>query len=149
MTEVHEVMSTSPVSVRPTTSVSDLLALFDRYDFNAFPVLNERGQLLGIVSKLDVLKLFLANDARGSTMGALGMTRVADLMHSEIVSVGARDLIADAGAIMVAKSLRSLPVVERRDGSVSLVGVLSRGDVLRGLRFQLVEGARRGFDEVQ
>jgi hypothetical protein len=42
---------------------------------------------------------------------------------------------------MVVMKLRSLPVVERRDGRVILVGILSRGDVLRGLRFQLVEGS--------
>ena len=41
--------------------------------------------------------------------------------------------------LMVARNLRSPPVVERRE-SVALVGMVSRGDVLRGLRFQLVEG---------
>jgi CBS domain-containing protein len=40
---------------------------------------------------------------------------------------------------MVAKNLGSLPVVERRE-SGALVGMVSRGDVLRSLRFQLVEG---------
>jgi CBS domain-containing protein len=141
MTAVHEVMSTSPVTVTPTTSVADLLALFDRYDFNAFPVLDQHGQVLGIVSKLDVLERFLTADASGQSMGALGTVRVESLMRADIVSVAARDLISEAGAVMVAKRLRSLPVVERQEGSgAMLVGVLSRGDVLRGLRFQLLEG---------
>ena len=142
MIAVHEIMSTSPVTVGPTTSVSELLALFDRHDFNAFPVLDERGRLLGIVSKLDVLELFLGDGAptRAAT-GAFGTTPVEDLMHHEIVSVEAREPISAAGAVMVATNLRSLPVVERQDDRLMLVGMLSRGDVLRGLRFQLVEGS--------
>jgi CBS domain-containing protein len=141
MIAVHEIMSTSPVAVGPATPVSDLLALFDRHDFNAFPVLDERGRLLGIVSKLDVLELFLADGApTRAAAGAVGTTRVEDLMHRKVVSVEAREPISTAGALMVETKLRSLPVVERQDDRLILVGMLSRGDVLRGLRFQLVEG---------
>lgn len=142
MTAVHEIMSASPVTVGPTTSVSELLALFDRHDFNAFPVVDHGGRLLGIISKLDLLELFLTGDALAAAATEdLGSTRVEDLMHHEIVSVEARAPIAAAGATMVATNLRSLPVVERHEDQLILVGIVSRGDVLRGLRFQLVEGS--------
>jgi CBS domain-containing protein len=141
MIAVHEIMSASPVTVGPSTSVTELLALFDRHDFNAFPVLDDRGRLFGIISKLDLLELFLAGDPSAAATGDLGATRVEDLMHHEIVSVEPRAPISAAGAMMVANNLRSLPVVERRDDRVILVGMVSRGDVLRGLRFQLVEGS--------
>jgi CBS domain-containing protein len=134
-------MSSSPVTVGPTTSVNELLALFDRHDFNAFPVRNDRGRLLGIVSKLDLLELFLAGEPSAAATGDLGDTPVEDLMHQEIVSVEPRAPISAAGAMMVANNLRSLPVVERHDDRVILVGMVSRGDILRGLRFQLVEGS--------
>jgi acetoin utilization protein AcuB len=141
MIAVHEIMSASPVTVGPTTTVSELLVLFDRHDFNAFPVLDERGRLLGIISKLDLLELFLPGDRSAGPAGELGSTRVEDLMHQEIVSVEARAPISAAGTLMVANNLRSLPVVEGRDDQLILVGMVSRGDVLRGLRFQLVEGS--------
>jgi CBS domain-containing protein len=142
MTAVHAIMSAPPVTVGPTTSVSELLALFDRHDFNAFPVVDGGGRLLGIISKLDLLELFLAGDAStAAAMGDIGATRVEDLMHHQIVSVEPRAPIAAAGTIMVANSLRSLPVVEQHDDRRMLVGMVSRGDVLRGLRFQLVEGS--------
>ena len=144
MTAVHEVMSISPVTVTPATTVAELLALFDRHDFNAFPVLDQGGRLLGVVSKLDVLDLALRSGASGETREALSTVPVERLMQTEVVSVEARDRIADAGAIMVAEGLRSLPVVERQERGVRLVGVLSRGDVLRGLRFQLLEGNHAG-----
>jgi CBS domain-containing protein len=142
MIAVHEIMSASPVTVGPTTSVSELLALFDRHDFNAFPVVDDGGWLLGIISKLDLLELFLSGDAStAAPTGDIGATRVEDLMHHEIVSVDPRASIAAAGAIMVGNNLRSLPVVERQDDHRILLGMVSRGDVLRGLRFQLVEGS--------
>jgi CBS domain-containing protein len=141
MTAVHEVMSTSPVTVEPATSVAELLLLFDRHDFNAFPVVGQHGELLGIVSKLDVLELYLTGGGSGPAGEAPGSARVEDLMRHEVVSIGALESTATGGAIMVARKLRSLPVVEQRDGRVVLVGILSRGDILRGLRFQLAEGS--------
>ena len=108
MIAVHEIMSASPVTVGPTTSVSELLVLFDRHDFNAFPVVDDGGRLLGIISKLDLLELFLTGDASTAVAtGDIGTTRVEDLMHHEIVSVEPRASIAAAGAIMVANNLRS------------------------------------------
>jgi CBS domain-containing protein len=138
MNAVHDIMSTSPVTVQATTSIGDLLALFDRHDFNAFPVVEQHSRLLGIVSKLDVLKLFVAH--RALSREDIATACVADVMQREAVSVHPRDDIAAAGHLMVVTSLRSLPVTERRDGHSVLVGMLSRSDVLRGLRFQIVEG---------
>jgi CBS domain-containing protein len=138
MNAVHDTMSISPVTVQATTSIGDLLALFDRHDFNAFPVVGQHNRLLGIVSKLDVLKLFVAH--RALSGDDIATACVADVMQRRAVSVQPRDDIAAAGNLMVVTSLRSLPVTERRGRHSILVGMLSRSDVLRGLRFQIVEG---------
>jgi CBS domain-containing protein len=140
MNAVNDMMSTSPVTVGPMTSIGNLLALFERHDFNAFPVVDYRNRLVGIVSKLDVLKLLL--EARGSTLAsdAIATTYVAGVMRQKAVSVEPSDSITAAGNLMVTTKLRSLPVIERREGRSVLVGMLSRGDVLRWLRSQLAEG---------
>ena len=141
LTAVHDIMSSSPVSVSPTTSVGDLLVLFDRHDFNAFPVVDEGGHLVGIISKLDVLQFFLAaRKGPAPVENSLNTARVGELMGSEIVTIESRESMAAAGTLMVSTKLRSLPVVERREHARILVGMLSRGDVLRGLRFQLADG---------
>ena len=140
MNAVYDVMSSSPVTVGPMTSIGNLLALFDRHDFNAFPVVDHHNRLVGIISKLDVLKLLLG--PRGSTPAsdAIATTYVAGMMRRKPVFVEPRDAIAAAGNLMVETKLRSLPVIERREGRSVLVGMLSRGDVLRWLRSQLAEG---------
>ena len=136
MTAVHDAMSTAPITVTPATSISDLLALFDRHDFNALPVMERAGSMVGIVSKLDVLRLFLGSGLAPST---IGVACAADVMSRNIVTVAAQDSIVDAGNLMIETKLRSFPVLHRRHGPVELVGMLSRGDVLRALRFQLEE----------
>jgi acetoin utilization protein AcuB len=140
MTSVHDMMSTSPVTVGPLTSIGTLLALFDRHDFNAFPVVDHGNRLVGIISKLDVLKLLLGS--RGSTPAtdAIATTYVAGVMRRKPVFVNPHDAITAAGNLMVVSKLRSLPVIERQEGRSLLVGMLSRGDVLRWLRSQFVEG---------
>ena len=60
-------------------------------------------------------------------------------MSRNSVTVAAQDSIVDAGNLMIETKLRSFPVVHRRHAPAELVGMLSRGDVLRALRFQLEE----------
>jgi CBS domain-containing protein len=128
-------MSHAPLTVTRTTRVTDLLALFERHDYNAIPVLGEQGRLEGIVSKLDILQAFLGPGARPRTLEE--RLSAADLMQRKVIALQAEDSIADAGNLMIMTKLRSIPVVEDRDAPSKLVGMLSRGDVLRGLRFEL------------
>jgi CBS domain-containing protein len=54
-------------------------------------------------------------------------------MRRSVLSVRPDDPVETAMDLMVEWQLRSLPVVERQDGVERLVGVVSRGDVLRCL----------------
>ncbi|MGH7526883.1 MAG: CBS domain-containing protein, partial [Gemmatimonadales bacterium] len=120
---VHNVMSASPVTVSPTTSVADLLAQFDRHDFNAFPVVDSNGQVVGVVSKLDVLNAFLADrEPAQPSVGTIASERVDALMTTDVLAVGPEDALVAAGELMVGTKLHSLPVVERRGGPSVLVG---------------------------
>ena len=141
---IREVMTTSPVTVHPTTTVTELLALFDRHDYNAFPVVAADGTLRGIVSKLDVLRLLRPDEQfRLPDPKVIGATRVAGIMRPGTITVEGDDPVVAAAELMVSTGLRSLPVVRRGSGWPVLVGIVSRGDLLRGLRFELAEDAPR------
>jgi CBS domain-containing protein len=120
------------VTVRPDTSISDLKALFERYDFNAFPVVDELGVLRGLVSKLDLLRVFRPDWRRGgvSSVLALWAERVDDIMSRGIVAVEPDEPVETAVDLMIEARRRSLPVVERRPEGRVLVGMLSRTDLL-------------------
>ena len=54
---VRQFMTRSVMTVNRQTTMRELAALFEKHDFNAFPVVEE-GKLVGMVSKFDFLRAF-------------------------------------------------------------------------------------------
>jgi len=135
MMRIHEVMTLRPVTVTPQTMIRDLMGQFDRHEFNAFPVVDEGGgALMGIVTKLDVLKALRPQPEAGFEP-SLTFGRVENIMRHGVVVVEPDDPVIVAADLMVETHLRSLPVVRRPGGSApQLVGIVSQGDLLRALR---------------
>ena len=93
--------------------------------------------LLGIITKLDLLRVFRPDPRRLlPDLAAIWAERVEDLMRGHVVTVTPEDAVVTAVDCMLSWRFRSLPVVERRGGKECLVGIVSRGDVLRGLSFE-------------
>jgi CBS domain-containing protein len=133
---VRDVMSTGLKTVGPKTSVRALQGLFATHNFNAFPVVDDAGILLGIVTKLDLLRIFRHDRARlRPRLSELFAEYVEDIMRRRVITLGPRDPVAAAADLMLSSRLRSLPVVERRGRKGVLVGMVSRGDLMRSLIF--------------
>ncbi|HEU5171873.1 MAG TPA: CBS domain-containing protein [Gemmatimonadales bacterium] len=128
-------MSTMPVTVMPSTSVSALITLFDRHsDIDAFPVIADDGVLRGIVSRLDILRAFRPDEElRMPNPRRVGETRVSAIMRHGVISVEPDDPLFAAADLMVETRFQSLPVVHRGGGEPVLVGILSRQALLQGL----------------
>ena len=144
---VWEVMSPSPIPVRPDTTLAELLELFEVHDVNAFPVIEAGGVLVGLVTKLDVLRLLRPGySLELPEFASVAGRRVSEVMRTGVVTVEPSDPAAVAADLMVEAGLRSLPVVDRGSGDPILQGMLSRGDVLRGLRVETAAGRRKPGD---
>ena len=55
-------MSTPPVVARPEWSVVEAARLMERRGVKRLPVVDETGRLVGLVSRADLLRLFLRRD---------------------------------------------------------------------------------------
>jgi CBS domain-containing protein len=131
---VREVMTRAPRTVGPRTGLRALQRLFEAHDFNAFPVVDGQDVLVGVVTKLDFLKMFNPDRRRWiPDLKALWGERVEDIMSRGLIAVAPDDAIATAADLMVQSRLRSLPVVERRGRERRLVGIVSRADLMRHL----------------
>jgi CBS domain-containing protein len=141
MLTIHEIMTQRVVTVTPRSTIGDAMGEFDRHDFNALPVVDDAGMLVGIVTKLDVLRaLRPAPDVELRSPQAVTSQRVEAIMRRGVVTVEPDDPLVVAADLMVETRLRSLPVVSRMRGLARrLVGMVSQGDLLRGLRLGLVE----------
>jgi len=123
---VAEVMEKEVVTVTEDVKVGELKELFDKYDFNAFPVLRD-GALVGIVTKLDLLRT-ITTGGRDSLrdIAKLWAENVGDMMRTAVITLWPDDTILKAADFMVEFKLRSIPVMDGR----KLVGIVSRSDIL-------------------
>ena len=112
-------------------SLRELGALFEKDDFNAYPV-EEASQVVGLVSKFDYLACFIFTPAHMIPRYDDLMKRpVADIMTSEFIYVGEDTKLTRVLQLMVDHRLRSVPVI---DSVQRLAGMISRKDVMRALQ---------------
>jgi CBS domain-containing protein len=125
-TRIKEVMTGKVVTVTEGTTLKELKDAFERWDFNAFPVV--RGdRVVGMVTKLDLMKAFmLGKTVAPGRMASFYEQKVGELMRRAVVSVGPEDSVERAVEYMMEFKLRSLPVIENG----RLVGMVSRTDIL-------------------
>jgi predicted transcriptional regulator len=111
--------------------------LLTRYRVSAFPVIDDGGRVIGVVSEADLL----CKEALVAAMGGLAVrtgpyhddfTRAAavtaaDLMSTPPVTVTPGESVARAARLMYNARVKRLPVVSD-DGH--LAGIISRADVL-------------------
>ena len=111
-------------------TVRELGDMIKRDDFNTYPV-EEDGQVVGIVTKFDVLKCFAFTPSQMVPRYSDLMNRtVADVMISEFIYVRPDTRLTRVLQLMVEHRIRSLPVI---DGASRLVGIIAREDVLKAL----------------
>jgi len=123
-------MTRAVKTVTRDLTVRDLGAMFERDDFNTYPVL-EDGQVVGIVTKFDLLKCFAFKPSQMVPRYSELMNRtVADIMISDFIYVRSDTKLTRVLQLMVEHRLRSIPVI---DSGHRLAGIIAREDVVRAL----------------
>ena len=127
---VSDNMTQNVRSVAPEATVGELYRLFAADDFDAYPVVRD-GALVGVVSKLDVLKVFgLCQDHMLPCYKEGMATAVSEIMTSDVIAVDAEINLQRVLELIIKHRVKSLPVIDRRR---NLVGLISRGDVMRAM----------------
>lgn len=121
---VSDFMATELVTLAPDTEINRAMKTLLDARVSGAPVLDEKGRLVGFLSKKDCLKSALDSSYHQSWGGT-----VAEHMSSPVETLEADLELVQAAEKFVASHFRTFPIV--RDGR--LVGQISRTDVLRGL----------------
>jgi CBS-domain-containing membrane protein len=142
MLNVRDVMSQSVISVDPAMPLKKVARLLVDHRISGLPVVGPDGEVLGVISEADFLVKVQGPDAvshrplarifgesRESTaqLAKLAALTAGGAMSSPAVTIEANGRIRDAAALMTARRVNRLPVVE--DGR--LVGILTRADLVR------------------
>ena len=143
---IEQVMTKEVVTVTPATSIQSAAKLMADHGISGLPVVDEHRHLVGIISEGDLIlrqrswsrsssrrpwwRAFF-DDAAGLAReyGKVVGTTVGEVMTRAVVSISPVFGIETAASILHARGFRRLPVVH--DGM--LVGVISRGDLVRAL----------------
>jgi CBS domain-containing protein len=132
---VKDVMTTSVLTVTVGTPYRDMAAMLRAHEVSGFPVVDDRGKVIGVVSEGDLLASQALDPGPPGHPGPpyrppfrKRETTAGDLMTSPAVTVGPDEQVKYAAYLMHSRKLGRLPVVDREG---RLVGILSRADVLR------------------
>jgi CBS domain-containing protein len=122
--QVRDYMAGSLVKFKPDMDVLDAVQELLQHRIAGAPVVNDQGELVGMLSELDCLKIELNAGYYGDMGGP-----VADYMTPGVETVDADMSIIDLAQKFLNSGFRRFPVLRNN----RLVGQISRRDVLRAL----------------
>ncbi len=146
-----DVMTKAVMTATPDMTLMEAIRQMLDYRISGLPVVNEAGDLIGILTEGDLLHRAEAGteDRHQSRFAAflLGPGHdaadyvhthsrvVGDLMTRKVFSAGPDDALDHVVGIMEARHVRRVPIVDHK----RLVGVISRADLLRVVMRRLAE----------
>jgi len=140
----RDIMTRTITTVQPQTPLADAIARMVNARVSGLPVLNEAGQLVGILTEGDLLRRVETHTEISRPgwlellLGPAKLAReyvhsrgreVGDVMTPAVVNISEDTSLTDAVKLMEKKHIKRLPVL--KDGA--LVGLVSRSDIVRAL----------------
>lgn len=120
---VVDLMTTDVIAVSRETGLRDAARLMFRNRVSGLPIVDGAGELVGIITEADFLKLEVERQegtrGQGDTVG--------DVMSRGVVTVSPNVEIYEAAKIMAVQEVKRLPVVDEDN---RLLGVISRSDIV-------------------
>jgi len=107
-----DIMTKDVIAVSPAASVKELAKTLVRQQISGAPVMNKKGQIVGIVSEADIV----ANKGK----------QVKDIMSKKVSSIAEDTPVEEIAALMTAHKISRLPVMRGQ----KLVGIVSRADIV-------------------
>lgn len=127
---------TSPVqSISPNTTELVVDDMFNRLDVRAFPVVDEKQNLLGLVTYQLVAdaKQRMLNKQKRKSLPNPKSTPAKAWMIQHVQTVEETKTMAEVESILMETDVGCIPVVE--EGTKRLVGMVTRTDILRQHRY--------------
>lgn len=127
---ISKIMTKDPIFVHPELSLTETRAMMDRENIGHLPVLNRNNELVGIITREDLLK---ASPSLATSLDVyeinylLTKLTVEKAMVKNVITVQEDEVVEKAAKIMADRSLGCLPVM---NGTL-LVGIVTDTDIFQ------------------
>jgi CBS domain-containing protein len=130
--KVAEIMTRPVITVTPETGIKTAAGLLVQHGISALPVVDDKGELVGIVSEADLLPIETRPDPRSQAMplpptAGSAPQKVAEVMTRRVLTVPADCEVSHVARILLEADFRRVPVVTDR----RVVGIVSRRDLVK------------------
>ena len=122
------------VTIDENQSAKNAARLMTKFGISGLIVLS-KGNLVGIVTQRDIITRVVSSGNSPDDV------KVKNIMTEPVIAVNSFMPLEQAVRIMFQEKIKKLPVVDRRESKLKLVGILSLTDVAR-LQPTLLEGLR-------
>lgn len=119
---LKEAMTRTVECVKPDDPVQDIAARMKNLDLGSFPVCDDQGRVVGMITDRDLVLRVMAEGRDPWT------ARVRDVMTREVATVGEEESVESAEELMKERQIRRIPVVDREH---RLTGYFSIGRLAR------------------
>ncbi|MAM15914.1 MAG: inosine-5-monophosphate dehydrogenase [Flavobacteriaceae bacterium] len=120
---VEDIMSRNLIVFKPEETIHEVMKKFIKYRISGGPVVNEKGDLIGVISEADCMKE--VSESRYFNMPILDKS-VSNFMTTNVDTIDASKTIFEAASNFFKTSRRRFPVMEKN----KLVGQISRKDIV-------------------
>ena len=142
---VKNFMTKKVIAVKESESIKKLFKLMDRHDILGAPVVNEKKQVIGIVTESDLINHFttLKSPQGINLLGSIVYLddinefnenlkdhcaeNVKDIMTGKVVTIKPDATLLDAINLMSKNGITRLPVVDKKN---KLIGIITRSDIV-------------------
>ncbi len=150
MLTAKDIMTRDVIVAGPRTTVEELARLLIEHHISGAPVVDEAGELVGIVTEHDLINrekrlhiptvvqifdafIYLERSKRfEDDLKKMVGTRVGDICNPHVVTIVEDTSISEIATIMTEKDIHLLPVMSGR----KLVGIVGKEDVLKAFSGQ-------------
>lgn len=129
---VRDLMRAQVVALRPEDTLQAAARQLQEQGVEALPVVGQAGEVVGLLSHRELLKLLVPGAVHRVTAGPAGEARtllVRDAMARSVLCISEDQTLAEAAHLLATKDVERVPVV--KDGI--LRGSVTRADLVRRL----------------
>src|SRR3954451_3733586 len=151
--QVRDFMIYNVFTAKPSTTIKELISIFESKRIGGVPVVDDKGNLIGMVSDGDIVRFlsptkekihvyhyltyFEIEESVEDVLRERLNTPISEIMVKKNIKTLSPDDDFESAIRLISKHhFKKLPVV---NGAGRVVGVISRGDIIRNLSKKIVE----------